>query len=86
MAGPVCAPDRTRAWDSARLAKPKRYGAFCEKYTAAALANDRKQRCGWSPVFSALLLAGQAGHVHGGIAQRYERLALTWHGYRREKF
>jgi hypothetical protein len=37
-------------------------------------------------VFGALLFAGQAGHVHGGVAQRHKWLALTWHGNRFEKF
>jgi hypothetical protein len=48
------------------LAEPKCYGAFCEKHAPAALANDCKQCCGGSPVFSVLFLVWQAGHVFDG--------------------
>jgi hypothetical protein len=68
------------------LAETERHGALCEEHAAAFLADYREQRCGGTPVFGALLFAGQAGHVHGGVAQRHERLPLTWHWYRREKF
>jgi hypothetical protein len=53
-----------------------------EKHAPATLADDRKQRCGGSPVFGVLFVAREAGHVLDGIAQRHERFTFTWYWYR----